>query len=70
MLPKLAGLFGQGKIHDFRVGMLRLLVTVLVASVFGVVMALAVGPLIGRLLFGVNSSISEIGLAALNAGVV
>ena len=68
LLPKLAGLLGQGKIHDFRVGMARLLAVVTVASVIGVVVALTAGPAIGRLLFGTNFTISGIGLAALTAG--
>lgn len=68
LLPKLAGLLGQGKIHDFRVGMARLLAVVTVASLIGVAIALVAGPAIGRLLFGANFTISGIGLAALTAG--
>ena len=68
LLPKLAGLLGQGKIHDFRIGMVRLLAVVTVASVIGVVIAFTAGPSIGRLLFGTNFMISGIGLAALTAG--
>jgi O-antigen/teichoic acid export membrane protein len=68
LLPKLAGLLGQGKVHEFRIGMLRLLSIVTVGSVIGVAIAFTAGPAIGRLLFGVNFTISGIGLAALTAG--
>lgn len=68
LLPKLAGLLGQGKVHEFRIGLARLVMIVVVASVVGVVVALVAGPLIGRTLFGANFTISAAGLAALTAG--
>ena len=69
LLPKLAGLLGQGKIHEFRVGLLRLVAIVLGASVVGVLIALTVGPSIGRILFGENFTLSGVSLATLTAGV-
>ena len=69
LLPKLAGLLGHGKIDEFRVGLLRLVAIVLGASVLGVLIALTVGPSIGRLLFGENFTLSGISLATLTAGV-
>ncbi len=68
LLPKLAGLLGHGKIREFRQGLLRLVVVVVVASVLGVVIALTVGPMIGRALFGEKFTLSGPGLAALTAG--
>ena len=69
LLPKLAGLLGQGKIHEFRVGLFRLVAIVLGASVVGVLIALTVGPTIGRILFGENFTLSGVSLATLTAGV-
>ena len=68
LLPKLAGLLGQGKFHDFRVGVIRLVTIVAVASVVGVLIALTAGPMLGKLLFGANFTLSGISLAALTAG--
>ena len=68
LLPKLAGLLGRGLVHDFRVGMARLVGIVMVASVAGVLLALLAGPLIGRVLFGTNFTLSGPALAALTAG--
>lgn len=69
LLPKLAGLLGQGKVHEFRVGLVRLVGIVVAASVVGVLIALTVGPTIGRILFGENFTLSGVSLAALTAGV-
>lgn len=68
LLPKLAGLLGQGKIHDFRVGLSRLVMIVAGASVIGALIALLAGPFIGGILFGANFTLSGIALAALTAG--
>ncbi len=68
LLPKLAGLLGRGLVHDFRVGLMRLLAAVVLLSVVGVVVALVAGPKIGQTLFGANFTISGPGLAALTAG--
>jgi len=68
LLPKLAGLLGRGLVHDFRVGLMRLVAAVVLLSVVGVVVALVVGPKIGQTLFGANFTISGPGLAALTAG--
>jgi len=68
LLPKLAGLLGRGLVHDFRVGLARLLGVVIGASIIGVLVALIAGPFLGRLLFGTNYTLSGAGLAALTAG--
>ena len=68
LLPKLAGLLGRGLVHDFRVGLARLVAIVVVLSIVGVLVALFAGPLIGRILFGANFTLSGPGLAALTAG--
>lgn len=68
LLPKLAGLLGRGLVHDFRIGLLRLLGIVAVGSVGAVVTALSAGPAMGRILFGPDFSMSGAGLAALTAG--
>ena len=68
LLPKLAGLLGHGKIAEFRRGLAQLITVVVVASVLGVLIALTAGPAIGRLLFGVDFTLSGSSLAALTAG--
>jgi O-antigen/teichoic acid export membrane protein len=68
LLPKLAGLLGHGHIREFRTGLKRLVVIVVVMSIAGVVLAAFVGPSIGRVLFGEKFTISGAGLAALTAG--
>lgn len=69
LLPKLAGLLGRGQVAEFRHGLTRLVLLVSAASVFGVLVALTVGPHIGRALFGVKFTLSGPSLAALTAGV-
>lgn len=69
LLPKLAGLLGHGRVVEFRQGLTRLIVLVSVASAFGVLAALTVGPFAGRLLFGQKFTLSGSALAALTAGV-
>lgn len=51
LLPKLAGLASEGKHDDFRVGMRRLIVVVIVLCATGVVAATLVGPWFGQKLF-------------------
>ncbi len=51
LLPKLAGLASEGKHDDFRVGMRRLIVVVIVLCASGVVAATLVGPWFGQKLF-------------------
>ncbi len=68
LLPKLAGLLGQGRVSEFRSGLVRLITIVAAMSITGVVLAAFVGPWIGRLLFGEKFTISGAGLAALTAG--
>jgi O-antigen/teichoic acid export membrane protein len=68
LLPKLAGLLGQGMFREFRVGLLRLVMVVVALSVVAVLLTLAVGPLMGQALFGEKFTLSAVGLAALTAG--
>jgi O-antigen/teichoic acid export membrane protein len=51
LLPKLAGLASEGKHDDFRVGMKRLVMVVLVLCSAGVVASTLVGPFFGAKLF-------------------
>jgi O-antigen/teichoic acid export membrane protein len=51
LLPKLAGLASEGKHDDFRVGMRRLIVVVIVLCASGVIAATLVGPWLGQKLF-------------------
>jgi O-antigen/teichoic acid export membrane protein len=51
LLPKLAGLASEGKHEDFRGGMKRLIVVVVVLCTTGVVAATLVGPWFGQKLF-------------------
>jgi len=51
LLPKLAGLASEGKHDDFRGGMKRLIVVVIVLCTTGVVAATLVGPWFGQKLF-------------------
>jgi O-antigen/teichoic acid export membrane protein len=51
LLPKLAGLASEGKHDDFRVGMKRLIMVVIVLCTTGVVAATLVGPWFGQKLF-------------------
>jgi O-antigen/teichoic acid export membrane protein len=51
LLPKLAGLASEGKHDDFRVGMRRLIMVVIVLCTVGVVAATLVGPWFGQKLF-------------------
>jgi O-antigen/teichoic acid export membrane protein len=51
LLPKLAGLASEGKHDDFRVGMRRLIVVVIILCTTGVVAATLVGPWFGQKLF-------------------
>jgi O-antigen/teichoic acid export membrane protein len=68
LLPKLASLLGHGRIDEFRRGFTQLIAVVAIASVVGTLLALTAGPMIGRLLFGPDFTLSGIGLAALTAG--
>ncbi|MFM8620571.1 MAG: lipopolysaccharide biosynthesis protein [Candidatus Nanopelagicaceae bacterium] len=69
LLPKLAGLLGEGRVQEFRTGLFRLVVIVLGASVVGVLVALTIAPAIGRVLFGENFTLTGVSLATLTAGV-
>jgi O-antigen/teichoic acid export membrane protein len=51
LLPKLAGLAGEGRHEDFRIGMRRLLIVVAVMCVGGTLGATVFGPWAGRTLF-------------------
>ena len=68
LLPKLASLLGRGQVAEFRLGLQRLVLIVVVASGIGVLVALTVGPRIGVLLFGAKFTLSGLSLAALTAG--
>jgi O-antigen/teichoic acid export membrane protein len=52
LLPKLAGLAGEGRHDDFRAGMRRLLYIVIGLGVFGTLVATFLGPPVGKILFG------------------
>jgi O-antigen/teichoic acid export membrane protein len=69
LLPKLAGLLGHGRVSEFRQGLMRLVLVVVLASLVGVVVAFLLGPSIGQALFGVKFTLSGPALAALTAGV-
>ena len=69
LLPKLAGLLGHGKVHEFRQGLTRLVILVVVGSIVGTALAFVAGPAIGRAMFGAKFTLSGAGLAALTAGV-
>jgi O-antigen/teichoic acid export membrane protein len=51
LLPKLAGLASEGKHDDFRVGMKRLMVVVVILCVAGTIGATVLGPTLGAKLF-------------------
>ncbi len=51
LLPKLAGLASEGKHDDFRIGMRRLILVVLVLCTTGIVAATLIGPWAGQKLF-------------------
>jgi O-antigen/teichoic acid export membrane protein len=51
LLPKLAGLASEGKHDDFRIGMRRLIVVVIMLCVGGTIAATLVGPWAGQKLF-------------------
>jgi O-antigen/teichoic acid export membrane protein len=52
LLPKLAGLTGEGRHDEFRAGLRRLLYIVIGLGVVGTVLATFLGPPIGKILFG------------------
>jgi O-antigen/teichoic acid export membrane protein len=51
LLPKLAGLASEGKHDDFRIGMRRLIMVVIVLCVGGTIAATLIGPWAGQKLF-------------------
>lgn len=69
LLPKLAGLLGGGRVAEFRHGLMRLVLLVTGASIVGILLALAAGPIVGTALFGEKFTLSGPSLAALTAGV-
>lgn len=69
LLPKLAGLAGEGRHDDFRVGMRRLVAIVVGLGLLGTVAAATIGPAVGKLAFGEeNFILGQRDLALLTAG--
>jgi O-antigen/teichoic acid export membrane protein len=69
LLPKLAGLAGEGRHADFASGMRKLVAIVIGLGVIGVVAAATIGPFVGKLLFGEDKFIlGNRDLALLAAG--
>jgi O-antigen/teichoic acid export membrane protein len=67
LLPKLAGLAGEGKHDEFRRGLLKLLYIVVGIGVLGAFGSLIAGPFVGKILFK-DFTMSASGLALLAAG--
>lgn len=69
LLPKLAGLAGEGRHDDFRVGMRKLVVIVVGLGLVGTVAAATIGPFVGKIAFGEEKFIlGNRDLALLTAG--
>ncbi|MEX1216926.1 MAG: hypothetical protein WEA11_00230 [Acidimicrobiales bacterium] len=67
LLPRLAGLAGQGKHDEFKSGLQKLLVLVIAVALLGVVGALLFGPFVGKILFN-DFTMNAGGLSLLAAG--
>jgi O-antigen/teichoic acid export membrane protein len=59
LLPKLAGLAGEGRHADFRGGMRKLVLIVVGLGILGTVAAATIGPFVGTLLFGSDKFILD-----------
>lgn len=73
LLPKLAGLAASGRHADFRTGLARLVVVIVVVGITATAGAFAVGPPVVRLLFGSGFDLArrDLGyLAAASAGIM
>jgi O-antigen/teichoic acid export membrane protein len=69
LLPKLAGLAGEGRHSDFRGGMGKLVLIVVTLGIVGTIAAATIGPFVGELLFGKDKFIlGNRDLALLAAG--
>jgi O-antigen/teichoic acid export membrane protein len=68
LLPKLAGLAGQGRHEDFRNGVRKLVVVVVAIGVIGVIGGGTLGPFVGKILFGSKFTLGNGDLALLAAG--
>src|SRR5262249_5676143 len=68
LLPKLAALAGSGQHADFRSGLKKLVLVVVGIGVLGVVMGIAVGPEVGKILFGDKFRLGSLDLGLLFAG--
>jgi O-antigen/teichoic acid export membrane protein len=69
LLPKLAGLAGEGRHSDFRGGMRKLVLIVVALGLIGTAAAATIGPFVGELLFGKDKFIlGNRDLALLAAG--
>lgn len=72
LLPKLAGLAAAGRLADFRTGLRRLVVAVVLIAVVATAGAFAVGPMVLRLLFGPQFDLlghRDLGLLAAASGI-
>jgi len=70
LLPKLAGLAGSGRKHEFKSGLEKLLALVVGIAVLGTVGAFVLGPTIGKILFkDFSMSANGLGLLAAGSGV-
>ncbi len=67
LLPKLAGLVGAGRFHDFHAGLRRLLTAVAGLGVVAVIGAFLIGPLVVRILFGPDYDLGRRNLTMLAA---
>ena len=71
LLPKLAGLAGEGRHDDFRAGMRKLVLIVIGLGILGTIAAATIGPFVGELLFGKDKFIlghRDLALLALGSG--
>ena len=59
LLPKLAGLAGEGRHADFRGGMRKLVLIVVGLGIIGTIAAATIGPFVGELLFGKDKFILD-----------
>ncbi|MFI5047405.1 MAG: lipopolysaccharide biosynthesis protein [Acidimicrobiia bacterium] len=68
LLPKLASLAGSGQHDDFRSGLKKLVLVVVGIGALGVVVGVAIGPEVGKILFGSKFRLGSFDLGLLFAG--